>query len=817
MFDSIGFDLDGTLWDGTEAIAGAWQICMSGKKEIKKIPGPDELKGVMGLPLNEIMMRLFPYLDEKQRNDLIAECKIAEHEYIRKHGGKLFENLEETLRQLIKNEGTVLSNTYETIEGSVEYIKYANELTGYTVMEFNHNDELLVVVGKFPNLNEGESLRLKGSFTEHADYGEQFSVVEYEYITPVDGIALIKYLSSGIFEGIGPVTAQRIVDRFGNETLRVLTEAPGELAEIKGINFDKAEKICAAYKENFAYGQVMLYLKQLDVGNAIASKIYKTYGSNSINIIEKDPYRMAEEIKGVGFRTVDAMARKMGVGKEGQGRIRAAALYVLSLSTQNGHVYLPKDKLFDEMEQLLDISSGNFPEALMKLAVNGSIRVDNDTDVYLSYLYRYETAIANKLINLADTQCALCGENPCSGDGFLCVKCGAELPVMKHVCAIEDLPVYGDKMLSVYCALRYTGMVKKAVVSMKYGDKPQVAEFLGGKMYEVLNESPLFDIDFKSFDYVVPVPATPDKIKMRGYNQAELIAGSFSKRSGVPLLNGVIIKNDNVVSQSTLDLAARQKSVAGVYEPGNVEQILDKNIILADDILTTGATTIECAKILYKSGAGKIFECIVLVLVIGILFCFPTGCVPRDGSTTDWSEDEGKAAVEEAKSYNKSGKNPVVTMVVKDYGTVTMELYPEKAPQSVYNFISLINKNFYDGVIFHRIISGFMVQGGDPDGTGSGEARVTHERGILSMARSTAADSAGSQFFIMHAASTSLDGKYAAFGKVLEGMDVIDEMAKVPVSDNNGTLADKTQAPVIEKMTVDTFGDEYPEPEKLAK
>lgn len=176
-------------------------------------------------------------------------------------------------------------------------------------------------------------------------------------------------------------------------------------------------------------------------------------------------------------------------------------------------------------------------------------------------------------------------------------------------------------------------------------------------------------------------------------------------------------------------------------------------------------------------------------------------------------------------------EKPIVTMVIKDYGTVKMKLYPDKAPQTVFNFISLIEEGFYDGLTFHRIISGFMVQGGDPDGNGTGgpgycikgefsangyeDNTLKHDRGILSMARSTPYDSAGSQFFIMHEAATHLDGQYAAFGKVIEGMEVIDAMAQVPVKDSNGTLADASTAPVIESITVETFGVKYPKPTKL--
>ena len=203
-------------------------------------------------------------------------------------------------------------------------------------------------------------------------------------------------------------------------------------------------------------------------------------------------------------------------------------------------------------------------------------------------------------------KCALCMDEPGSEDGFLCAKCEKELPVMKCICAIEELPVYNDKSLSVYCALRYTGTVKKGIVTMKYGERPQVCEFLGYKLYEVLASNDKFGYKFSDFDYVVPVPAAKDKIKMRGYNQAKLIADSFGKEAGIPVLDNVILKNSNVESQSLLDLAARQKSVAGTYELGEasiVERIKGKNLLLADDILTTGATVIECAKILYKAGA----------------------------------------------------------------------------------------------------------------------------------------------------------------------------------------------------------------------
>ena len=173
-------------------------------------------------------------------------------------------------------------------------------------------------------------------------------------------------------------------------------------------------------------------------------------------------------------------------------------------------------------------------------------------------------------------------------------------------------------------------------------------------------------------------------------------------------------------------------------------------------------------------------------------------------------------------------QNPIVTITMKDGGVIKLELYPEIAPISVNNFISLINKNFYDGLIFHRVIKGFMIQGGCPNGTGMGGPgyqikgefakngvanSLKHTEGVLSMARAMHPDSAGSQFFIMHKNSPHLDGSYAAFGKVIEGMDVVNRIAETPTDYSDRPL----EKQVMESVTVDTFGVEYPEPEKLAE
>ena len=181
-----------------------------------------------------------------------------------------------------------------------------------------------------------------------------------------------------------------------------------------------------------------------------------------------------------------------------------------------------------------------------------------------------------------------------------------------------------------------------------------------------------------------------------------------------------------------------------------------------------------------------------------------------------------------AKESKNMAQNPIVTITMENGGIIKAELYPEIAPESVNNFISLINKKFYDGIIFHRVIKGFMIQGGDPEGTGMGgpgycikgefasngfKNDLKHTAGVLSMARTMIPDSAGSQFFLMHKDAPHLDGQYAAFGKVFEGMDVVNAIAEVRTNWSDRPLEEQK----IKTMTVDTFGVEYPEPNKLAE
>ena len=213
----------------------------------------------------------------------------------------------------------------------------------------------------------------------------------------------------------------------------------------------------------------------------------------------------------------------------------------------------------------------------------------------------------------------------------------------------------------------------------------------------------------------------------------------------------------------------------------------------------------------------KIVKKIILAATVCTAIIAAIGCTKNE-SSTEVKESKDDVSVE-------NGDLPIATIVVKGYGTIKAELYPSKASNTVNNFISLVQKGFYDGLIFHRVISGFMIQGGDPQGTGMGgpgysikgefamngvRNDLKHTRGVLSMARSMMPNSAGSQFFIMHANAPHLDGQYAAFGKVVEGLDVVDKIASV----RTGWQDKPVEEQKIQSMTVELFGETYPEPEK---
>ena len=240
----------------------------------------------------------------------------------------------------------------ETIEGYVDHIIFRNQDNGYTVMVVVTEDEELTCVGSFQYMNEGETIKAFGHYTEHPSYGRQLVMSSYEVIVPQDSQAMERYLASGAVKGIGAALAARIVRRFKEDTLRIMEEEPERLAEVKGISLRKAQEISDQIVEKSDMRKAMMFLQRYGIQMNLANKIFKRYGNDIYNILEQNPYRLADDIEGVGFRTADEIASRAGIKIDSEFRIKSGIFYVLNQATMQGHTYLPYDKLVRQVNEL---------------------------------------------------------------------------------------------------------------------------------------------------------------------------------------------------------------------------------------------------------------------------------------------------------------------------------------------------------------------------------------------------------------------------------------------------------------------------------
>lgn len=289
------------------------------------------------------------------------------------------------------------------VKGYVEKIKFRNEENGYTILELSADAGEITCVGIFPGINEGEYILVNGEETTHPMYGEQIQMKRYEIITPEDRISIERYLASGVIKGIKEATAKKIVDEFGEDTFRVIEEEPLLLSRIKGISERKAREIALAVEEKRELRNATIILQKFGISPSFALKIYNKYGAAMNEIITSNPYRLAEDIQGIGFATADDIAMKMGINLDSPERIRAGLLYVLSLSSGEGNIFYPKDRLFERAAKMLLIDMQSIQIALDNLAVDRKIVVkilDGTEVVYLSSLYYMELNCARMLIDL---------------------------------------------------------------------------------------------------------------------------------------------------------------------------------------------------------------------------------------------------------------------------------------------------------------------------------------------------------------------------------------------------------------------------------
>lgn len=291
----------------------------------------------------------------------------------------------------------------ETIKGYVEHIVYRNEDNGYTVFNLNNDDGELTCVGKFHFIEEGELLELTGEYTMHKLYGTQLQVESSKVCAPEDLVSIERYLGSGAIKGIGTALAGKIVKKFKEDTFRIIEEEPERLAEIKGISERKAREIALQVEEKKEMREAMIYLQKYGISIALAAKIYQHYGQNVYRVIEENPYQIADHVAGVGFKTADEIAQKVGIHTDSDFRIRSGIFYTLLQSVGEGHIYLKKETLLYRAGELLGVQIEHVEKYLMDLAMEKKIVLKNEADgvrVYASHYYYMELNTARMLHDL---------------------------------------------------------------------------------------------------------------------------------------------------------------------------------------------------------------------------------------------------------------------------------------------------------------------------------------------------------------------------------------------------------------------------------
>lgn len=291
----------------------------------------------------------------------------------------------------------------EKIEGYVEHIKYRNEANGYTVLSLDTSAGEEIVVGNFPVIQEGEYIQAEGDYVDHKIHGPQFNMNTYEVKAPEDSLGMERYLGSGAIRGIGPAFAMRIVKKFQGDTFRIIEEEPERLAEVKGISMKKAMDIAAQFHEKQHVRRAMMFLGDLGISTHYAMKIFEEYGEELYQVIKENPYKLAEDITGIGFVIADDIARKSGIRMDSEYRIRSGILYTLMQALGSGHIYLPKELLLQKTSQLLGVEPAYIEDHFLELVMDKKLMIkvmDGQEQIYLDQYYYMELSTAKMLADL---------------------------------------------------------------------------------------------------------------------------------------------------------------------------------------------------------------------------------------------------------------------------------------------------------------------------------------------------------------------------------------------------------------------------------
>lgn len=293
--------------------------------------------------------------------------------------------------------------------GIIEDIVFRNEENGFSVVGIREEGTQVIVtcVGNFPFINQGERVRLEGDWTTHPDYGEQLKMVTYSSAAPTTINGMESYLASGLIRGVRASTARKLVQHFGEDVLDIIQFNPQRLTEVDGIGESRAEMIASSFSEQKEVREVMIFLQSYGITTAYALKIYKAYGGNTINVVRENPYRLAEDVIGIGFKTADRIAKTMGVDSNSPYRVAAGIKYVLSNAASQGHTYLPKEELLKRANQLLGVESSLVDNGLTNLMLSRTLvmeKKEDHTAIYLAGFYQAESGAARILRDLATDQ-----------------------------------------------------------------------------------------------------------------------------------------------------------------------------------------------------------------------------------------------------------------------------------------------------------------------------------------------------------------------------------------------------------------------------
>lgn len=287
----------------------------------------------------------------------------------------------------------------DNITGYVDHIVYQNSDNGYTVMTLVAEGEEVTCVGMCKGLGQGENISAEGEYIEHPVYGRQFKIQTYETVAPTDRAGMERYLGSGAIRGVGEALAARIVKKFGDDTFRIIEEEPERLAEVKGISERKAQEIAVQMEEKKDLREALVYLQQYGISNTLAVKIYNTYGMEMYSVMRENPYRLAEDVSGVGFRIADEIAGRIGIHTDSDYRIRSGILYTLLQAVGEGHCFLPLELLFRRASELLGVSEENIRPQVDNLIMDRKLVAKGDA-VFAAAYYYAELNCANMLRNL---------------------------------------------------------------------------------------------------------------------------------------------------------------------------------------------------------------------------------------------------------------------------------------------------------------------------------------------------------------------------------------------------------------------------------